>query len=210
MVDEQPVASTTTQEQASVKPITEAPPAKTFSEEDINRIVRERLDRERKKYSDYEELKQAKSKLDEIEMASKTREEQAIAKLQALEAKLADQEAKIKAADIRDKKYTALESAGLNLPRDVSISDLMEMIPGQSEEEIETAIGKFKKLFPASKSQGMGTQVVEAPTPTVKTIDMRLAELGAALKNRSLDNRTKDDLAREMLHLTNKKMRGEQ
>jgi hypothetical protein len=207
MENEQSTAPTTVQEQASVIPTIETPPAKSFSEDDINRIVRERLDRERKKYSDYDDLKAAKSRLDEIELANKTNEEKALIRLKELEDKLAAKEQAIKQADLREKKRTAIECAGLGLPKDVSVSDLMDMIPGESDEAIEAAIGKFKKLFPINKAQGMGTQVIETPNVGKKTIDMRLAELQFQLKDRSLDNRSREDLAREMLSLNNKKMR---
>lgn len=213
MADEQPVASTPAPTQVAVesKPIiVETPPTKSFSEDDINRIVRERLDRERKKYSDYDDLKAAKAKLDEIELATKTNEEKALIRLKELEEKLAAKEQAVKQADLREKKRAAIESAGLGLPKDVSVSELMDMIPGESEEAIEAAIGKFKKLFPQSKAQGMGTQTVEAPNAGKKTIDMRLSELQIKLRDRTLDNRTREDLAKEMLSLTNRKMRGEQ
>lgn len=211
MVDEQPVVSTPAQiQEAEVKePIIETP-AKTFSEDDINRIVKERLDRERKKYADYNDLKQAKAKLDEIEMANKSKEEQALAKLQALEAKIAESQKAVQAAELKEKKRAALESAKLGIPKDVTVSELLDMIPGETEEAIDSAITRLKKLFPASKAQGVGTQSAEIPVPAVKSIPQQLAELGAQLKDRTLDNRSREELARQMLRLTNRQMRGEQ
>ena len=45
------------------------PPDKgrTFTQDELNAIVSDRLERERKKYSDYDDLKAAQAKLDEIE-----------------------------------------------------------------------------------------------------------------------------------------------
>lgn len=40
--------------------------SRTFTQEDVNRIVEERLARERQKYADYEALKKAKAELDKI------------------------------------------------------------------------------------------------------------------------------------------------
>ena len=204
MVDEQPVASTTAPTQVSEVPIT--PTAKSFTEDDINRIVKERLDRERKKYADYEDLKLAKSKLDEIEMANKSKEEQALAKLLALEAKIAESEKMVRAAEIKERKRAALENAKLGIPKDVALSEMLDMIPGETEEAIESAIMRLKKLFPENKAQGIGTQTtVEAKAP--KTVESRMAEIQIQLKDRALDYRTKENLAREMLSLSNRQMR---
>jgi len=44
----------------------------TFSQEDVNRIVQERLQREREKYSDYDELKTAAERAQELEAEKQT------------------------------------------------------------------------------------------------------------------------------------------
>ena len=47
-------------------------PESTFSQEDVNRIVQERLQREREKYSDYDELKTAAERAQELEEEKQT------------------------------------------------------------------------------------------------------------------------------------------
>ena len=47
-------------------------PESTFSQEDVNRIVQERLQREREKYSDYDELKSAAERAQELEAEKQT------------------------------------------------------------------------------------------------------------------------------------------
>lgn len=47
-------------------------PESTFSQEDVNRIVQERLQREREKYSDYDELKTAAERAQELEAEKQT------------------------------------------------------------------------------------------------------------------------------------------
>ena len=211
MADEQPVVQTPALEtKVDVKePVKETveTTVKTFTEDEINRIVKERLDRERKKYADYNELKQAKVKLDEIESANKTNEEKALAKLKALEDKIAESEKAVQAAELREKKRSALETAKLGIPKDVTLSEMLDMIPGESEEAIESAIMHLKKLFPEKQSAGMGTQTVEVPNAGKKTIDQRLAEIQVQVRDRTIDNRAREELAREMLKLTNRKLR---
>ena len=56
----------------------------TFSQEDVNRIVQERLQREREKYSDYDELKSAAERAQELE-AEKTTLAERVAEFEAKE-----------------------------------------------------------------------------------------------------------------------------
>ena len=62
--------------------------SKTFTQDELNAIVGERLKREREKYADYEALKEKASKLDEIEEASKSELQKATERAQRLEAEL--------------------------------------------------------------------------------------------------------------------------
>lgn len=58
------------------------------SQEELDAIVQKRLAKERSKYSDYAELKTASEKLRDIELASQTELEKAIARAEAAEQKL--------------------------------------------------------------------------------------------------------------------------
>ena len=62
--------------------------SKTFTQDELNAIVGDRLKREREKYADYESLKEKASKLDEIEEASKSELQKATERAQQLEAEL--------------------------------------------------------------------------------------------------------------------------
>ena len=67
---------------------TETTETKTFTQEEVNRIVGERVAREAGKYSDYEDLKAKATKYDEMEEANKTELEKAQERASALEAEL--------------------------------------------------------------------------------------------------------------------------
>jgi len=60
----------------------------TFTQDDVNRIVADRLSREREKYADYEAMKEKAAKFDAAEEASKTELQKATEKAEALQAKL--------------------------------------------------------------------------------------------------------------------------
>lgn len=68
----QPEGGTPAAEPQAPQPELGHEPAKTFDQEAVDRIVAERLSRERAKYSDYNDLKAQAAKLAEIEDAQKT------------------------------------------------------------------------------------------------------------------------------------------
>lgn len=59
-----------------------------FTQADLDRIVKDRLTREREKYGDYDALKAKAEKLDEIEEASKSELQKATERATALQAEL--------------------------------------------------------------------------------------------------------------------------
>lgn len=61
---------------------------KTFTQEEVNNIVKERLRKESSKYDDYEALKEKAKKLDELEEAGKSELEKATKKNAELQAQI--------------------------------------------------------------------------------------------------------------------------
>lgn len=61
-------------------------PAATLTQEDVQRVLAERLKRERAKYADYDELKKAAAKLRAIEDADKTAQQKAAEEVAAAKA----------------------------------------------------------------------------------------------------------------------------
>ena len=70
----------------------ETPAADEFkaitSQDDLNKVLNERLQRERAKYADYKDLKAKAAKLDEIEQANQTEAEKAAARIAELETEM--------------------------------------------------------------------------------------------------------------------------
>lgn len=79
---------------------------KTFTQEDVDSIVGERLARERAKYSDYEDLKNKAAEYDKQQEASKTELQKAQDRSAKLQAKLDAMEKADKIRGIRDKVST--------------------------------------------------------------------------------------------------------
>lgn len=62
--------------------------AQTFTQEDVNRIVADRVARERAKYADYDAIREKAAKFDEAEEASKTELQKATERADKLQAEL--------------------------------------------------------------------------------------------------------------------------
>lgn len=50
-------------------------PIKTFTQDELDKVVQEHLERERKKYADYDDLRKSKEKLDELEKSQLSEQE---------------------------------------------------------------------------------------------------------------------------------------
>lgn len=76
---------------------------RTFTQDEVNAIVADRLKRESTKYSDYDSLKEKASKFDEMEEANKTELQKATEKANTLQKQLDDLTRSNSVRDIRDK-----------------------------------------------------------------------------------------------------------
>ena len=83
---------------------------KTFTQDELNAIVADRLDRERKKYEGFEDYKAKAAKLDEIEETSKSELQKATERAQALEAELSGFK---KAEEIRSLREKVAKETGV-------------------------------------------------------------------------------------------------
>ena len=95
-----------TQQAAQQEPAQE----KTFNQAELDKIVGERLAREREKYADYEALKEKASKLDTIEEANKTELQKITEKAAKLESELS---ALKKEKEVRDIRETVAKETGI-------------------------------------------------------------------------------------------------
>lgn len=108
------------------------PPA---TQEELNKLITDRVARERAKYADYEDLKKAKDELDQLRNASKSDLEKAIARAEAAEAK-------IKAFETRDQIIAW--KTDIAKEHDVPV----DALAGSSKEELTAHAEVLKKLLP--------------------------------------------------------------
>lgn len=111
---------------------------KTYTQDEVNKVVQERLARERAKFEGYEELKQKAAKFDEIEESQKTELQKAQEKAAELEAKLTAFEQEKTTREMREK--VAQEKG---IPAD--------LLTGNSEEDCNA---QADKILEFAKSNG--------------------------------------------------------
>ncbi len=97
---------------------------RTFTQHELDAIVKDRLGREKSKYADYEELKQKAAKFDEFEEANKTELQRVTEKAQALEAELNGIK---KAESIRVMREKVAKETGIPI-------NSMSLLTGETEE----------------------------------------------------------------------------
>lgn len=101
---------------------------KTFTQDEVNAIVADRLNRERSKYADYENLKVKAQKYDEAEEASKTELQKATERADALQKQV---DALVSANSIREIREKVAKETGV--PADLLMGEDEETCRAQAE-----------------------------------------------------------------------------
>lgn len=128
---------------------------KTFTQEELEKIIAERLKREREKYKDYEQLKKAAEELQKIKESQMSEQEKLQMRLAEIEREKLERErelAELRTALVKQKVLTEL-----GLP--ISLAD---RIFGETEEEIRQDAEELKKLLGLQANTKVG-----APTNPV-------------------------------------------
>lgn len=107
---------------------TESTENKTFTQEDVNRIVSERLAREAEKYKDYESFKEKAAQFDAAEEANKTELQKAQDKAAKLQKELDDRK---KADSIREIREKVSKETGV--PVNLITADTEEAAKAQAD-----------------------------------------------------------------------------
>lgn len=124
---------------------------KTFTQEEMNAIVADRLGRERAKYADYDSLKEKAEKYDAAEEASKTELQKTAEKAAALQKQL---DALTKANNIRTVREKVAEETGV--PANLLFGEDEETCQAQAK-----AILEFKgpQTYPVVRDGGEVTRI---------------------------------------------------
>lgn len=121
------------------------PPA---TQAELNKIIAERVARERGKFADYEDLKGKAAKFDELDQASKSEQERFAERLAAAEARAAEVEA----------RALRLEVAAENNLTPAQAKRLV----GATREELEADAKELLATFTPSKSEDVAASVTDS------------------------------------------------
>lgn len=123
--------------------------AKTYSQEELDRIIGERLGRERQKYGDYEDLKKRAGEYDKLKASQMSDLEKAQAKAADEEKKRITAEREAAEARLEAKKLLILEELGL-------AKSFANRVFGTTEEEIRNDAKALQKLL-GEKGKAVGS-----------------------------------------------------
>lgn len=125
------------------------PASTTFSQADVDRIVAERLTRERGKFADYDQLKTKASEFDKLADAQKTEAQKAAEALTAAEAK----------AQAAERRALLLEVAA---EKGITAAQAKRLV-GSTREELLADADEFLQSLPGGQpQQASGRRPVEA------------------------------------------------
>ena len=110
---------------------------KTFTQADVDRIVQERLAKEKGKYADYDELKAKAAKVDELETSKKSDLDKLTEQIEGLKKSQTETEARALRAEVATAK-------GLNAAQ-------AKRLAGTTREELEADADEIIEAFPVSK-----------------------------------------------------------
>lgn len=147
-------------------------PEKTFSQAEVDKIVTDRIARERKKTPNVDELKEKAQKWDQQQAESMTEVEKLKLACDAANAAKLDAEAKVKAAETRVTKTALLQKAGIPM-------ELIDRVRGETEEEILADIELLKPLITTAQKKvtgGMFPAGTTTPTPEAGAYGTELAK----------------------------------
>lgn len=119
------------------------PPA---SQDELNKIISERVARERQKFADYSDLKSKAAKFDELDQASKTEQERLTEKLAAAEARAAEIEGRALRLEVASENGLTPAQA--------------KRLVGSTREELEADAKELLATFTPSKSEDDSQETV--------------------------------------------------
>ena len=126
------------------------------SQEALDAIVRERLARERRKYADYDELKEKAARLDEIEAANKTDLEKAQQRIAELEKAERDRAEADRVRGVRDKvaKATGVPAELIAGDDEESMTEFAKQVAAFAKQPAAPKVGESGKFAAKAKPGG--------------------------------------------------------
>lgn len=160
-------------------------PEKTLTQEQVNKIVEERLARERQKYADYDDLKTKAAEYDKLEESKKSEEQKLLERIEAAEKRAEQAEKSVAEAQVDALRARVAASRGLTDAQAKRLqgstleeleADATEVFGEPKKDEPEEPKGPFAR--PVEKLQ-LGASNDGDDTPDYEKIADRIASKNA-------------------------------
>lgn len=160
------IETTATAEETTAVEQQATPPAKTFTQDELNAIIDKRLERERK---------DAQARIDKAvteaqKLAKMSADERAEHERQELQKKLAEREAEITKRELRAEAKSQLSDKGLPV-------ELAEVLPYTDADTTNAALAAVEKVFRQAVEKGVTERLkgnapkVSQPAPQTTSVD---------------------------------------
>lgn len=150
---------------------------KTFTQDQVNALLAEQKRNERAKFSDYEDLKQAKTRLDELETQNKTDLQKLQERAEKAERELTEGRARLATERVRGALEKALAGRTPD-PTALIGLDLSQFIKGEGADP--DAIKQWAEQFPEKTASGRPTYSTSFGQGARETVKPAKGERGAA------------------------------
>lgn len=141
---------------------------KTFTQADLDRLLEDRLARERKKYSDYDELKAKAQQLEQLEQGTKS-------EVEKLTERLAEAEKRATAEAARADRFEVALDKGLDMTRAKRLTGATREELEADAEELQTwQSGSTEKPAPSKPTEslsGGGDPTEDPPVDMRQVVD---------------------------------------
>lgn len=131
---------------------------KTFTQEEVDRIVGDRLKRETAKYSDYDEAKAKAAKADAADEKAKTENQKLLDRIDAAERKALDAERRSGEVEAEALRFRVAAAKGLNPAQAKRLS-------GTTQEELEADADELLETFKPAKADDDGDRRSQSGGP---------------------------------------------
>jgi hypothetical protein len=180
----------------------------------LNQIVEDRLDRERKKYQDYDDLKAKAKKLKLLEEKDMTDIDKLKQEHADATGKVSSLQTELTGTKLENAKLKALVKAGVQPEQ---LDGLLKRVAGTTEDEIVADVEELmvlgwigqKPAAPDPKPQGLGTPTAKGDPQKPKTISEQLAEVTARLSDPKTTYKERTALIDLSLQLNRRISKGE-
>lgn len=151
--------------------------SKEEHDEYVNGIVKDRLDRERKKYADYDDLKMKAEKLTELEKSQMSEVERIKAELAEKDRLLQKATGELTSLKLQQMKASKLAEAGIS-------AEWADSVAGNTEEEIAASVAKIASRLKATHPKtGVGSNPANPQANLIAS--MTREELAEKCKDRA-------------------------